>query len=73
MINMEGFKLFFRRIFLKMIFIYFLVNILFALLITRRIYGLSQVVEIREWDERLISIVAFIVLFVKRIINDFLL
>jgi len=68
---MNGFKRFYKRILGKMILVYLSVNILFALLISRRVYSFSQFIEMREWDAKLMSLIRFIMLFIKHLIENF--
>ena len=62
----KPFKKFIRRIIFKIFFLFFTVNISFALLVTGKISSISQCIEMRFWDEKLVTLISFMVFLIKK-------
>ncbi len=60
-------KLFCKRIFTKMVILFFLVNLFYTFVFTK-FYSPFQFVEIRGWNEKLLTLIAFLIYSLKRII-----
>jgi len=62
-------KHFFKRVLGKMILVFLSVNILFSLLLTGRIFSIFQIIGLRGWDDRLLTVIGAIIFFVKQAVK----
>ena len=60
---------FLKRVAIKMVVLFLGINILYALLIPNKISSVYQIIELRFWGEKFITIVAYVYFFMKTVIE----